>query len=93
MSRREVRHQEERLDAPNTGSAAQESGNRSLMPNFYRRDPINIRTSRIMSAAPSIPFFNPPALFGRDEENFMGILRDVPRRIPDLIHAHDRGQG
>ncbi len=45
-----------------------------------------------MSAAPSIPFFNHPALFGRDEENFMGILRDVPRRIPDLIHAHDRDQ-
>ncbi len=32
-----------------------------------------------MSAAPSIPFFNYPALFGRDEENFMGILRDMLR--------------
>lgn len=33
-----------------------------------------------MSIAPSIPFFNYPALFERDEENFMGILRDVLRR-------------
>ncbi len=33
-----------------------------------------------MSVAPSIPFFNHPALFERDEENFMGILRDVLRR-------------
>ncbi len=33
-----------------------------------------------MSAAPSIPFFNYPALFERDEEGFMGILRDVLRR-------------
>lgn len=33
-----------------------------------------------MSVAPSIPFFDYPALFERDEENFMGILRDVLRR-------------
>ncbi len=33
-----------------------------------------------MSAALSIPFFNYPALFERDEESFMGILRDVLRR-------------
>jgi dTDP-4-amino-4,6-dideoxygalactose transaminase len=33
-----------------------------------------------MSIAPSIPFFNYSALFERDEESFMGILRDVLRR-------------
>ncbi len=33
-----------------------------------------------MSAAPAIPFFNYPALFERDEDNFMDILRDVLRR-------------
>ncbi len=45
-----------------------------------------------MSAAPSIPFFNYPTLFERDEEIFMGILRDEVRRISDLIHAFYRGQ-
>ncbi len=33
-----------------------------------------------MSASQAIPFFNYPALFERDEENLMGILRDVLRR-------------
>ncbi len=33
-----------------------------------------------MSATQAIPFFNYPALFERDEENLMAILRDVLRR-------------
>ena len=33
-----------------------------------------------MSAAPSIPFFNYPAQFRRDEDKLMGVLRDVLRR-------------
>lgn len=33
-----------------------------------------------MSAAPSIPFFNYPALFARDEDNLLGVVRDVLSR-------------
>ncbi len=33
-----------------------------------------------MTAAPSIPFFNYPALFERDEENLLSVVRDVLRR-------------
>jgi len=33
-----------------------------------------------MTSAPSIPFFNYPALFGRDEENLLSVVRDVLRR-------------
>ncbi len=38
-----------------------------------------------MSVAPSIPFFNYPVLFERDEENFMGILRDALRRGVSIL--------
>ncbi len=38
-----------------------------------------------MSVAPSIPFFNYPVLFERDEENFMGILRDPLRRGVSIL--------
>ncbi len=82
MPRREARRQEGRLDTPGIGSAAPENGNRSLMQNFYRKSRINVRISPIMSVAPSIPFFNYPVLFERDEV----------RRISDLIHAFYRGQ-
>ena len=33
-----------------------------------------------MATAPSIPFFNYPALFRRDEDNLIAVLRDVLRR-------------
>jgi dTDP-4-amino-4,6-dideoxygalactose transaminase len=33
-----------------------------------------------MTAASSIPFFNYPALFKRDEENLLSVIRDVLRR-------------
>tara|TARA_R110000787_G_scaffold89896_18_gene190235 strand:+ start:58 stop:1179 length:1122 start_codon:yes stop_codon:yes gene_type:complete len=33
-----------------------------------------------MSAVPSIPFFNYPALFARDEDNLLGVIRDVLTR-------------
>ena len=40
-----------------------------------------------MTAAPATPFFNYPALFARDEDNLMSVIRDVLRRGAYILQS------